>query len=157
MLLLVGVHAFFVQNPQDICVADSLLLEGRVGAGKTCFARGFIQGILGVQTIVPSPTFTILQHYQFQKQHIFHYDLYRLGDADSLYDVDWQEVGATGISLIEWPERIEQEMMPKDYWRWQFSVGENEEERQVSVTGCNALREAACFSHLQARSFEVCA
>ena len=84
---------------------DILLLYGDLGAGKTDFAKGFISYFLRGQNVV-SPTFTILNTYS-AKVPIYHFDLYRIKDISELDQIGFYEyVFGDGISLIEWPERL---------------------------------------------------
>lgn len=85
---------------------DIFTLSGPMGAGKSEFARGFIQYLMGAETDVPSPTFTLVQSYESDKGLIWHFDLYRLEDADEIYEIGWEEAISDGILLIEWPERL---------------------------------------------------
>ncbi|MEK7660878.1 MAG: tRNA (adenosine(37)-N6)-threonylcarbamoyltransferase complex ATPase subunit type 1 TsaE [Pseudomonadota bacterium] len=82
---------------------DFIALYGDLGAGKTTFARGFIQDLLGPPTEVPSPTFTLLQTYDAPNFQIFHFDLYRLKSPDEVWELGWEEIGV-GVTLCEWPE-----------------------------------------------------
>ncbi len=87
---------------------DVILLNGDLGAGKTLFARAFIQALSTDKNIdVPSPTFTLLQNYDVNGTVIWHFDLYRLSDPDEIYEIGWEDALAGGISLIEWPERLD--------------------------------------------------
>jgi tRNA threonylcarbamoyladenosine biosynthesis protein TsaE len=85
---------------------DVLLLEGPVGAGKTHFARAFIQSLQDAPEAVPSPTYTIIQTYETRKGAVWHADLYRLTDLGELEELGLDEAFETGISLVEWPERL---------------------------------------------------
>ncbi|HQT64398.1 MAG: tRNA (adenosine(37)-N6)-threonylcarbamoyltransferase complex ATPase subunit type 1 TsaE [Acidocella sp. 20-57-95] len=85
---------------------DVLLLSGPLGAGKSAFARAFIQARSGNPTLeVPSPTFTLVQSYELPDIIIWHYDLWRLTGPDALHELAWDEAQA-GIMLVEWPERL---------------------------------------------------
>lgn len=84
---------------------DVFLLEGPLGAGKSVFARGFIRALCGDNTDVPSPTFTLVQTYDAPMAAIWHFDLYRLEDAQEIYEIGWEDA-LSGIILLEWPQRL---------------------------------------------------
>ena len=83
---------------------DVIALRGDLGAGKTAFARAFIHA-LGGNEEVPSPTFTVLQLYELPAATVWHFDLYRLEAPDEAWELGIEEA-ASGIALIEWPERL---------------------------------------------------
>jgi tRNA threonylcarbamoyladenosine biosynthesis protein TsaE len=85
---------------------DIFLLKGDLGSGKTTFARFFIQFFLGKGEEVPSPTFTIVQAYLTNQFTIWHFDLYRLHDSRELGEIGLEDAFYTGVSLVEWPERL---------------------------------------------------
>lgn len=85
---------------------DVFLLDGPIGAGKSTFARAFIQHLLGMDTHVPSPTFTLVQSYESSHGPIHHYDLYRIESPDELDNIGLYDHVLGGISLIEWPDRL---------------------------------------------------
>ena len=85
---------------------DVIALKGELGAGKTSFARAFIQARGGDET-VPSPTFTLVETYDLPGGPIWHFDLYRLRAPDEAWELGIEEAFYAGISLIEWPERLE--------------------------------------------------
>ncbi len=86
--------------------SDIFLLHGPLGAGKSVFARAFIQTLCGAGIDVPSPTFTLVQTYDSAKATIWHFDLYRLEDSDEIYETGWEDALDGGIVLVEWPERL---------------------------------------------------
>ena len=80
--------------------ARSFALYGDLGAGKTAFIRGIAEG-LGLAVRVFSPTFTIVNEYQGQIP-LFHFDMYRLGGADELFEIGWEDyLDRGGICAVE--------------------------------------------------------
>ena len=67
---------------------DVVAYTGDLGAGKTAFTRGIARG-LGIPEGVTSPTFTIVNEYEGGRLPLFHFDLYRLGDPEELFDIGW--------------------------------------------------------------------
>lgn len=90
-----------------------LALNGNLGAGKTVFSRGFARG-LGITEPISSPTFTILQEYPCKEGMFFHLDLYRIDNSDAAYAFGIDEFLYTNdsMTLIEWPERIDDILPP---------------------------------------------
>ncbi|OUU73921.1 MAG: tRNA (adenosine(37)-N6)-threonylcarbamoyltransferase complex ATPase subunit type 1 TsaE [Methylococcaceae bacterium TMED69] len=82
----------------------SITLEGQIGSGKTTFARGFLQS-LNYRGPVKSPTFTLIEYYEFESYDLFHIDLFRLNDVDELnyLGLDANSRNRTTY-LIEWPK-----------------------------------------------------
>ena len=96
----------FAKKLKAPCV---VALHGDLGMGKSEIARTIIKTLRGEDTVVPSPTFTIVQSYD----GISHFDLYRLEDASELVEVGLQHAMQNDITLIEWPE-IAADMLPAD-------------------------------------------
>ena len=86
-------------------LGDVIALEGEIGAGKTVFARAFVEALGGGEE-VPSPTFTLVQTYNGSVGPIHHFDLYRLDTPEEALELGMEELLPEGISLIEWPDRL---------------------------------------------------
>ena len=108
---------------------DIIALKGDLGAGKTTFARGFIRA-RGCEEEVPSPTFTLVQVYELTPAEIWHFDLYRLKSPEEAWELDIEEAFAEGISLIEWPERLDP-LLPQRRLQIEFLFGDQPEARRA--------------------------
>lgn len=91
---------------------DIFLLQGTLGMGKTVLARAFIQELTDAAE-VPSPTFTLLQSYSGKECNVYHFDLYRIKRPIEIFEIGIEEAIYGGISLIEWPEQMEN-FRPRD-------------------------------------------
>jgi tRNA threonylcarbamoyladenosine biosynthesis protein TsaE len=81
---------------------DVLLLQGELGAGKTCLAQGIGRG-LRVKEVVKSSSFVLVNEYD-GRLHVYHADLFRLGDPDEVADLYLEENARDGLLIVEWPE-----------------------------------------------------
>ena len=88
-----------------------MLLQGELGAGKTCFAQGIGAG-LNVKEAVKSSSFVLVNEYH-GRLHVYHADLFRLEDPVQVFELGLEENAQDGLLLIEWPDRAMQEMPPE--------------------------------------------
>lgn len=93
---------------------DVILMHGTLGMGKSAFCRAYIRALAGnPHEEVPSPTFTLVQIYELDPVPVWHFDLYRLSDPEEIHELDIEDAFADGVSLIEWPDRLEY-LTPQD-------------------------------------------
>lgn len=99
---------------QEARAGQVYTLVGDLGVGKTVFTKGLAAG-LGIEGPVSSPTFTIVQVYEEGRLPFYHFDVYRIGDAEEMDEVGFDDyVYGEGVSLIEWANLIE-EILPQHY------------------------------------------
>src|SRR4030042_1945200 len=87
---------------------DVMLLQGDLGAGKTCLAQGIGKG-LGIDATIKSSAFVLLNEYEGRLK-MYLSDLYRLEDPLEVADLALEEVAADGVLVVEWPDRAWEEM-----------------------------------------------
>jgi tRNA threonylcarbamoyladenosine biosynthesis protein TsaE len=123
---------------QIVRSGDVLALWGDLGAGKTTFARGFIGALMGAAESVPSPTFTLVQTYPAvvagMPLEIWHFDLYRLKRAEEAYEIGIEEAFDSGVSLIEWPDRLGS-LLPAKRLDVTLAPGVGADSRRLTLAG----------------------
>ena len=93
---------------------EVVYLKGPLGAGKTSLVRGILRG-LGHQGAVKSPTYTLVEPYEFAGREVYHWDLYRIVNPAELEFVGLDELMREGtLRIIEWPERGNGMLPPPD-------------------------------------------
>lgn len=109
-----------------------IAFTGDLGAGKTAFVRGLARG-LGFPGRVTSPTFTIVNEYEGGRLPLFHFDLYRLGSSDELFDVGWEDyLRRGGVCAVEWSENAADALTGA--LRIDIRRGAGDSERLITVT-----------------------
>lgn len=112
---------------------DVILLDGDLGAGKTTFTQSLAKD-LGIEEVVNSPTFSIVNEYEFNKGVLYHFDLYRIEEAEELFDIGFEEYfSKEGIIVIEWAEKFINEI-PQP-WLKIYITKEDENSRIFKITG----------------------
>ena len=110
-----------------------IALTGDLGAGKTTLTKAIARG-LGISETVTSPTFTIVKEYRSGRLPLFHFDVYRIGDVEEMYELGYEEYFfGDGVCVIEWADLIE-ELIPEDALKISIAYGQNEEERIYTCT-----------------------
>ncbi len=108
-------------------------LKGTLGAGKSFFAKNFVNSLQEKPTEVLSPTFNLVYSYDTKKGEVFHFDLYRIKNASELENIGFFDALENGICLIEWPE-IAADFLPNNCHEIEIKTTENEEEREVLIS-----------------------
>ena len=103
---------------------------GDLGAGKTAFVRGMARG-MGIQSRVNSPTFTIVNEYIGERE-LYHFDMYRLGSADELFDIGWEDYLSRGaVCAVEWSENVQDAFFGDEYVVRIEKLGDSE--RKITI------------------------
>ena len=117
---------------------DVIAYTGDLGAGKTAFTRGLARG-LGITERITSPTFTIVNEYLGGRLPLFHFDMYRLGSSEELYEIGWEDYLARGgVCAVEWSE-IVADALEEPCIRVDIRQGETENQRKITVEGGKGL------------------
>lgn len=109
-----------------------LLFYGEMGAGKTTFIKAFC-AVLHVEDTVSSPTFSIVNEYQYPQGIVYHFDFYRLKNQTEALDLGMEEYLDSGeYCLIEWPEKIP-DLLPENYLKISIEV-QPDQQRKLTIT-----------------------
>lgn len=119
---------------------DALLLEGPLGAGKTCFVQGLVRG-LGTTTAATSPTFVLVNEYR-GRLPVHHVDVYRARSLTELLDLGLEElIAGGGVTIVEWADRCDP-LLPARAIRVHIE-GLGDEPRRITITEPRAEREGS--------------
>ena len=111
------------------------IFEGEMAAGKTTFIKSFCN-VLGVEDVVSSPTFSIVNEYDSPNGPIYHFDFYRLKNLQEAYDIGYEDYFYSGnYCLIEWPSKVE-ELLPETYIKVEIEII-GDTDRHFSFTVAN--------------------
>lgn len=113
-------------------IGDSRIFAfyGKMGAGKTTFIKAICEE-LGVEDVITSPTFAIVNEYRSETtlQLIYHFDFYRIKKLEEVYDMGYEDYFYSGaLCFMEWPELIE-ELLPEDVVK--VTISEQEDGSRV--------------------------
>ena len=116
---------------------DVVFLYGEIGVGKTTFVRHLINNFQNNNNLllseVPSPTFNLLNEYEIKDLIIQHYDLFRLKNADETKNIGLLENKTEVITIVEWPEKIENKQEKTIELRFEYD--ENLNKRFLTISG----------------------
>ena len=112
---------------------DVVAYRGGLGMGKTAFTRGLARG-LGYEGRVTSPTFTIVNEYM-GRLPLFHFDMYRLGDSEELFDIGWEDyLDRGGVCAVEWSENVS-DALPQGTIYVEIRREAEQDSRVITITG----------------------
>ena len=123
-----------VRLAQKLMPGAVIAFTGDLGAGKTAFTRGLARG-LGVSQRVTSPTFTIVNEYEGGRLPLFHFDMYRLGSSEELFDIGWEDyLSRNGVCAVEWSENVD-DALEEGCIRVDIRRGGSDNRRTIDITG----------------------
>lgn len=124
---------------QPLCLA----LHATLGMGKSVLVRSMLRTLLADETLdVPSPTFTIVQEYPKPNDldvPLYHFDLYRLEDAEELIEIGWDDYLNDGICFVEWAQKA-QHYLPKSAWH--IYIKQDEQHDATRIITCEQIDDA---------------
>ena len=126
-------RAFGLELGASLRKGDIVALIGDLGTGKTALTKYIAEG-LGIRETITSPTFTIVQEYRQGRLPLYHFDVYRIGDPEEMYELGYEEYFyGDGVCVIEWADLIE-ELLTEYTKVIRIEYGKNQEERIYQCT-----------------------
>ena len=124
---------FGIELGQNARPGQVIALIGDLGTGKTTLTGYIAQG-LGITENISSPTFTVVKEYESGRIPLYHFDVYRIGDADELFNIGaYEYFDGDGLCVIEWADLIHDEL-PEDSDYIMIDYGSSEGERIYRCT-----------------------
>ena len=99
------------ESSNPLCIA----LIGDLGTGKTHLSQGIAKGF-GVTEEITSPTFAIMNTYDVDRTHLYHFDVYRLDDISELDNIGFYEYTEDCVSIVEWADKFSDELPDETLW-----------------------------------------
>ena len=95
---------------ESLSAGDVVAMVGDLGTGKTTLT-GYIARGLGIKETVSSPTFTIIKEYNSGRLPLYHFDVYRIGDPEELFNIGADEYfDGDGVCVVEWADLVSEEL-----------------------------------------------
>jgi len=117
-----------------------ILLSGDLGAGKTALTQGIARG-LGITETVNSPTFTLLKEHGGGRLWLYHFDLYRIGNAEEIWSLGFDDYFlGDGVCVVEWAERTP--TIWGDNWLWLRLTPRGTTKRHITLRASGARAKA---------------
>lgn len=126
-------RAFGTELGQSARAGQVIALIGDLGTGKTTLTKYIAEG-LGIAEDVVSPTFTVIREYHSGRLPLYHFDVYRIGDPDELFNIGaYEYFDGNGVCVVEWADLIKDEL-PEDTDYIMIEYGQEEGERIYRCT-----------------------
>lgn len=119
-------------------LGDVIELRGDLGAGKTTFAKYFINSLLYKEEEILSPTFNLVHTYDTKDFTIWHFDLYRLKHENEAEELAIIDAFSNGVCIIEWPQIISR-ILPKS--RLLINILSTQDSRQALIEGYGSWKD----------------
>lgn len=123
---------FGLELAKDLKPGSVIALTGDLGVGKTTLTKAIAKG-LGIESIITSPTFLLVQEHQGGRLPLYHFDVYRIDDEEEMFELGFQDYfDGDGVCVVEWADKI-QNLLPPDATRIHMEYGEKEGGRIYTV------------------------